>query len=103
MKFCSGNLYNKAGNGLISVIWFINFILLIQIVMKKEAVLTEERTLDPQNWSTLNELGHRMLDDLFYYLETSRQRQVYTKPTTAAINSMQQLVPRAAAGGGFRV
>jgi glutamate/tyrosine decarboxylase-like PLP-dependent enzyme len=61
--------------------------------MKKEAVLTEERTLDPQDWSALNELGHRMLDDLFYYLETTRQRPVYTKPTATAIASMQQPVP----------
>ncbi|OQP66016.1 amino acid decarboxylase [Niastella vici] len=61
--------------------------------MKKEALLTEERTLDPQDWSTLNELGHRMLDDLFYYLETTRQRPVYTKPTAAALASMQQPVP----------
>jgi glutamate/tyrosine decarboxylase-like PLP-dependent enzyme len=61
--------------------------------MKKEAVLTEERTLDPQDWSALNELGHRMLDDLFYYLETARNRPVYTKPTAAAVDSMQQPVP----------
>lgn len=60
--------------------------------MEKEALLTE-RTLDPQNWSTLNELGHRMLDDLFYYLETLRQRPVYKKPTAAALASMQQPLP----------
>jgi aromatic-L-amino-acid decarboxylase len=63
--------------------------------MKKEALLTEEKTLDPQNWSALNELGHRMLDDLFHYLETTRQRPVYKKPTPAALESMQQPLPEA--------
>jgi aromatic-L-amino-acid decarboxylase len=62
--------------------------------MKKEALLTEEKTLDPQDWSALNELGHRMLDDLFYYLETTRQRPVYKKPTAAALASMQQPLPQ---------
>lgn len=71
----------------------LNFTPAYTIVMKKEALLTDERTLDPHNWSALNELGHRMLDDLFYYLETTRQRPVYTKPTAAAINSMQQPLP----------
>ncbi|THU37154.1 amino acid decarboxylase [Niastella caeni] len=62
--------------------------------MKKEALLTEEKTLDPQDWSALNELGHRMLDDLFYYLETTRQRPVYSKPTARAIASAQQPLPQ---------
>lgn len=61
--------------------------------MKKDALLTEEKTLDPQDWSALNELGHRMLDDLFYHLETVRQRAVYTKPTTAAMASARQPLP----------
>jgi glutamate/tyrosine decarboxylase-like PLP-dependent enzyme len=62
--------------------------------MKKEALLTEERSLDPTDWSALNELGHRMLDDLFYYLETTRQRPVYKKPTAEAIASTQQPLPQ---------
>src|SRR5688500_2802984 len=62
-------------------------------VMKKDALLTEEKTLDPQDWSALNELGHRMLDDLFYHLQTVRQRAVYTKPTTAAMASARQPLP----------
>ena len=62
--------------------------------MKKEALLTEETSLDPTDWSTLNELGHRMLDDLFHYLETTRQRPVYKKPTAEAIASTQQPLPQ---------
>ncbi|OQP47533.1 amino acid decarboxylase [Niastella yeongjuensis] len=66
--------------------------------MKKEALLTEEKTLDPQDWSTLNELGHRMLDDLFYYLETTRQRPVYTKPPANVLASMNQPLPETPEG-----
>jgi glutamate/tyrosine decarboxylase-like PLP-dependent enzyme len=62
--------------------------------MKKDALLTEEKTLDPQNWSALNQLGHRMLDDLFYYLETVRQRKIWSKPPEDAVNGMQQPVPQ---------
>lgn len=34
-----------------------------------------------------------MLDDLFYYLETVRQRPVWSKPAQDAINHIQQRVP----------
>jgi len=62
--------------------------------MKKDLLLTEEKTLDPQNWSNLNQLGHRMLDDLFYYLETVRQRKIWSSPPEQVINSIQQPVPQ---------
>lgn len=62
--------------------------------MKKDALLMEEKTLDPQDWSALNQLGHRMLDDLFYYLETVRQRKIWSKPPEDAVSSMQQPVPQ---------
>jgi aromatic-L-amino-acid decarboxylase len=65
--------------------------------MNKELLLTEEKTLDPQNWSALNELGHRMLDDILHYLETLRQRPVWTKPEEDAVKSMQQPVPETGA------
>jgi aromatic-L-amino-acid decarboxylase len=36
-----------------------------------------EETLDPADWSELRALGHRMLDDMFTYLETVRERSVW--------------------------
>jgi aromatic-L-amino-acid decarboxylase len=36
-----------------------------------------EETLDPQDWDALRELGHRMLDEMFAYLETVRERPVW--------------------------
>lgn len=55
--------------------------------------MVEEATLDPSNWAALKALGHRMLDDMFEYLQSSRQRPAWKKPTRYAINSMQQPVP----------
>jgi len=40
-------------------------------------VSSMEETLDPSDWSELRALGHRMLDDMFTYLETVRERSVW--------------------------
>jgi len=61
--------------------------------MVKEQVLHEEKTLDPADWSALKALGHRMVDDMFHYLQSLRSRKVYTQPDEAAVNSMQQPLP----------
>ena len=43
-----------------------------------------EQTLDPQNWDGMRQLGHQMVDDIFAYLKTVRERQVWQKPTESA-------------------
>jgi Glutamate decarboxylase and related PLP-dependent proteins len=62
--------------------------------MKQALLLEAEQSLDPVNWSQLNQLGHRMLDDLFYYLETAGKGPVWTKPPQEAINSIREPVPQ---------
>jgi aromatic-L-amino-acid decarboxylase len=44
--------------------------------MSSEIGLPEE-TLDPSDWKELRALGHRMVDDMFAYLETVRERPVW--------------------------
>ncbi len=39
--------------------------------------VSQEETLDPEDWSQLRALGHRMVDDMFTYLETVRERSVW--------------------------
>jgi len=39
-----------------------------------KAKKTIEKTLDPQDWSSLHTLGHQMVDDMLSYLETVRER-----------------------------
>ncbi len=36
-----------------------------------------QSTLDPQDWPSFRDQGHRMLDDMFDYLETIRERPVW--------------------------
>ena len=36
-----------------------------------------ERSLDPDDWTELRALGHRMLDDMLDYVETIRERPVW--------------------------
>jgi aromatic-L-amino-acid decarboxylase len=62
--------------------------------MKKAPELLEEETLDPVDWASLKELGHRMLDDMFDYLRSSRQRPAWKKPTKFALSSMQHPLPQ---------
>ena len=37
-----------------------------------------EETLDPKDWSSVTELGHRMVDDMVEYLKTVRERPAWT-------------------------
>ena len=37
----------------------------------------QEETLDPQDWSAMRDLGHRMVDDMMEFLETVRDRPVW--------------------------
>ena len=39
--------------------------------------VTTQHSLDPQDWSELRSQGHRMLDDMFDYLEHIRERPVW--------------------------
>jgi len=43
--------------------------------MSSTAVL--KVSLDPQDWTALRELGHRMIDDMFSYLENIGERDVW--------------------------
>jgi aromatic-L-amino-acid/L-tryptophan decarboxylase len=43
-----------------------------------------EETLDPQDWESMRELGHRMVDDMLDYLRDVRQRPVW-KPIDQAV------------------
>ena len=40
-------------------------------------VLEQQETLDPADWGSLRMLGHKMIDDMFDYLQQVRQRPVW--------------------------
>lgn len=57
--------------------------------------MTQELTLDPKNWDELRGLGHRMLDDMFDYLASVRERPVW-QPFPAAVRArLNEPLPQA--------
>jgi len=58
------------------------------------SIATElEATLDPQEWSGLRALGHQMVDEMFSYLETIRERPVW-KPVPEDVKArLSESVP----------
>jgi aromatic-L-amino-acid decarboxylase len=59
-----------------------------------------EPSLDPEDWGELRALGHRMLDDMFDYLEHCRERPVWRKQPEAARAALRAELPRAGADPG---
>ena len=54
--------------------------------MDSESVTPSADTLDPSDWRSLRGQGHRMLDDMFDYLEHIRERPVW-QPIPEAVRS----------------
>ena len=44
-----------------------------------EEIVSKNLTLDPANWETMRQLGHRMLDDMFDHLEHIRDKPAWRK------------------------
>lgn len=45
--------------------------------MKKEEIIVKEETLDPGDWEAMKTLGHKMIDDMFAYLQQVGERPVW--------------------------
>ncbi len=57
--------------------------------------LTEERSLDPDDWEALGGLCHRALDDMLEYLKTVHERPVWQPLPETAKALFREPVPRA--------
>ena len=55
--------------------------------------MNPELTLDPENWDDLRRLGHHMLDDMFDYLGTVRERPVWQPFPEAVKRRLAEPVP----------
>ena len=53
------------------------------------------RSLDPDDWTAMREIGHAMLDDLFDHLATLRQRPVWQKMSEEARTELRLELPHA--------
>lgn len=54
-----------------------------------------EETLDPADWDELRSIGHSMLDDMFEFLQTVRERPVWQPVPDAARQELSEQLPRA--------
>jgi aromatic-L-amino-acid decarboxylase len=52
-----------------------------------------EESLGPSDWPALRRLGHRMLDDMFAYLQGLRQRAAWQPVPEAVAAELEQLLP----------
>ena len=57
--------------------------------------IEEGVTLDPSNWPELRLLGHRMLDDMFDYIEHARDRPVWQTMPDAVRQRFRSAMPQA--------
>lgn len=57
-------------------------------------ILEREATLDPQDWPGMRELAHRMVDDMFGYLEHVREHKVWQETPIEVINELSQPLPK---------
>jgi aromatic-L-amino-acid decarboxylase len=59
-----------------------------------ESSPADGETLDPQDWDSLRQLGHQMVDDMFEHMRTVRQRPVWVQVPPEIQRSFQRPLPR---------
>ncbi|MFA6110386.1 MAG: pyridoxal-dependent decarboxylase [Candidatus Latescibacterota bacterium] len=59
--------------------------------------MTEE-TLDPEDWRAMRELGHRMVDDMMEWLETARDRPVWSPVPEEVKQALREPLPQEGQG-----
>ncbi|HLS48318.1 MAG TPA: aminotransferase class V-fold PLP-dependent enzyme [Gemmatimonadales bacterium] len=60
--------------------------------------MTDELSLDPENWDAMRALGHRMVDEMMTSLETVRERPIWQSVSEAAREGLDQPLPRGPEG-----
>src|SRR6185312_11535361 len=64
--------------------------------IKMEKILTDgddETSLDPESWSQMRRLGHRMVDDMMDYLQSIGDRPAWNAPAGDAIKQLNRPLP----------
>jgi len=64
--------------------------------LQEAARAASGETLDPQDWSAIRAIGHRMLDDMFDYVEHARARPVWQPIPDEVRARFREPLPRAA-------
>ncbi|HXA48390.1 MAG TPA: cytochrome D ubiquinol oxidase subunit I, partial [Burkholderiaceae bacterium] len=61
--------------------------------MKPEPSIAPPSSLDPADWRELRAEGHKMLDDIFDYLEHLRERPVWQPIPQSVRSTFQEAAP----------
>jgi glutamate/tyrosine decarboxylase-like PLP-dependent enzyme len=61
---------------------------------RKDRPAVREETLDPEDWDALRALGHQMLEDAMQYLQSARERPVWTPVPERVKQRLHQPLPR---------
>ena len=61
-----------------------------------KTILESEETLDPKNWDDYKSLTHKMVDDIFLFLQTLREEPVWRKPPEAVKDFLKTSLPSTA-------
>ena len=67
-----------------------------ELALGPAAKFAYSAAMDPEDWSELRALGHRMLDDMFDHVATIRDRPVWRKMPDAVRQQFQAPLPYAA-------
>jgi aromatic-L-amino-acid decarboxylase len=57
-------------------------------------ILSDEKTLDPENWDNMRVLAHKMVDDMFAYLKNIAEEPVWRKIPPEIKNHFQETLPQ---------
>ncbi|MFO7445496.1 MAG: aminotransferase class I/II-fold pyridoxal phosphate-dependent enzyme [Ignavibacteriaceae bacterium] len=58
-----------------------------------DKILRNEETLDPEDWDKMRHLGHKMMDDMFDYFQSLRNRPVWKSPDEVMKAALNKPVP----------
>ena len=61
--------------------------------MKASVITTKEESIEPANWESLKELGHRMVDEMLDHMRGGRERKAWQRPSPASKKLMQEALP----------
>ncbi|MFQ5627619.1 MAG: cytochrome D ubiquinol oxidase subunit I, partial [bacterium] len=61
--------------------------------MKTFGKLRKEETLDPQDWQAMKSLGRQMVDEIFDYLQSVRERPVWQPVPKSIRAQFKQPIP----------
>ncbi len=53
-----------------------------------------EESLDPSDWRQLRQLGHRMLDDMFDFMQTAREKSVWQPIPSEVLEALAEPLPQ---------